>query len=291
MQSHFAINAATYLLLVLAGGISLSLPRTLPVAGASGPAGEPDFLLVRGVVRDFNADHPDFNVVPGNGYGHYCGNIDTTLGEDGKPVFVGGGFRVAREWRDSKSRHIAWCMHDASRGDNEGNGQKGEDNGAITSAETFAQWFRDVPGVNQSTIADITMTRGSDGIYRFATNNFFPIDDTLLGDEGDEHNYHFTFELVAEFVYDAGEGQVLRFMGDDDIWVFIDGRLVIDLGGVAGNTDQFIDLNRLGLEDGKTYRMHFFHAERHQPKSQWRFATNILLDTDRFIPSITSQFD
>jgi fibro-slime domain-containing protein len=292
MRSQIVINVTAYSLLALAGAVSFSLPKTLTVSSATAqPAGEPDFIIVRGIVRDFHVDHPDFNVVPGDGYGHYCGNIDTTLGVDGKPVFVGGGHRVSTEWRDASSRQIAWCTYDGALGDMEGKYQAKVDTGAISSAETFNQWYRDVPGVNQSTVADVTMTRDASGVYHYTTNDFFPIDGQLFGDAGDEHNFHFTFELVADFVYHAADNLMLHFMGDDDIWVFIDRKLVIDLGGVAGNQEQYIDLNRLGLVDGRTYKLHFFHAERLQPKSQWRFSTNILLDTSRNVPSISLQFD
>ena len=88
---------------------SISLPSPVVVAAAgvlaaassvaAGESDPPDIMYVTGIVRDFMSDHPDFSVIPGSGYGHYCGNIATSLDESGKPVFVGGGFRVAREWR------------------------------------------------------------------------------------------------------------------------------------------------------------------------------------------------
>ncbi len=261
----------------------------LPVS-ALGQDTPPDTITVTGIVRDFLPGHPDFEVTPSNGYGHYRGNIGSELDDDGKPVFVGGGYKVSREWRDSSSTKICFETYDSDRGDNEGS-QGAADNGAITSAETFAQWFRDVPGVNMSTVHRITIHRQADGMYEYLTSDFFPIDDALLGNGNDSHNYFFTFEIAADFTYDASAGQVFHFMGDDDVWVFIDGKLVIDLGGIAGNTDQHIDLDRLGFGDGESYRLHFFLAERHQPTSQFRFSTNILLDTGTIVPSITAAFD
>ena len=272
------------------GLIAFTLAIGIFPISAFGQETPPDTITVAGIVRDFLPGHPDFDVTPSNGYGHYMGNIDTELDDDGKPVFVAGGYKVKREWRDSDSNKICYTLFDSARGDKEGS-QGATDNGAITSAETFAQWFRDVPGVNMSNVYRITINRQTDGMYDYLTSDFFPIDDALLGNDTDSHNYFFTFEITADFIYNASAGQIFDFMGDDDVWVFIDGNLVVDLGGVAGNENQTVDLDRLGLEHGESYRLHFFLAERHQPKSQFRFSTNILLDTGTIIPSITAAFD
>jgi len=109
---------------------------------------------------------------------------------------------------------------------------------------------------------------------------FFPINNELFGNSaGNDKNYHFTFELQTEFVYRENSGQVFTFNGDDDVWVFIDDRLVIDIGGVHSRIAQTVDLDRLDwLEDGKSYRLSFFFAERHRTQSNFRVTTNIELE-------------
>ncbi len=280
-------------LMALGGGTALVMAGYLfmprPIVAQVAP---PKFAMVTCVIRDFSDTHPDFNVEPGNGYGHYCGNIDTTLGADGKPVFTGLGFRVSSEWRDTDSQQIAWNMYSPVYDDKEGKGQKGEpDTGAITSATTFNQWFNNVPGVNETTYYNLVLELGADGFYTYDTNDFYPIDDMLLGNEDDPHNFLYTVELAADFYYIESDNPILHFMGDDDIWVFIDDQLVIDLGGVAGNTDQVIHLNRLGLTDGSKHRMNFFMADRLQPKSQFHLTTNIQLIPNGVVPTPEMAYD
>jgi fibro-slime domain-containing protein len=265
----------------------------------------PPSLELTGVVRDFRertveAGHPDFERQPDHGFGLYCGNIGSELGGDGKPVFVGEGHKVIHDWRDSAGQPICHLLYDPEQGDVAGNFGP-SDTGGISSAESFHEWFRDVPGVNMSMPLSLTFVRQDDGSYVFddeldpdyqQLNGFFPIDDQLLGNSGGQpdHNFHFTFELHAVFTYDADAPQTFRFLGDDDVWVYVDGRLVIDLGGVHGARTQWVDLHRLDLTDGETYALDFFFAERHRTQSNFRIVTTLPLES-LDPPTISALFD
>lgn len=174
------------------------------------------------------------------------------------------------------------------------------DNAGVQSPETFSMWFRDVPGVNMSKAVDVRFVRQSDGTYVFddrldphysSIGGFFPIDGELFGNSaGSPHNYHFTFEMHTQFTYDETGNQFFQFIGDDDVYVYIDGKLAIDLGGVHTAIEQYADLRRMGLRHGETYSLDFFFAERHRTESRVRMVTNIALQPV-VTPSISAAFD
>jgi fibro-slime domain-containing protein len=131
-------------------------------------------------------------------------------------------------------------------------------------------------GVNLTDSLTITLDdTGHPGIYTFADSDFFPIDNQLLGNEGRPHNYHFTYEIHSQFTYQGFE--TFNFTGDDDLWVFINDSLVIDLGGVHAALSDSVDVTTLGLTLGNTYDFDLFFAERHTTASNFRIDTSIVL--------------
>jgi fibro-slime domain-containing protein len=89
-------------------------------------------------------------------------------------------------------------------------------------------------------------------------------------------NFYFTTEAHYYFRYD-GTGGTLSFFGDDDLWVFINGRRAIDLGAPHARIQQSVTLSAAnaatyGLETGKTYEIAVFHAERHPRESNFQLS-------------------
>lgn len=92
-----------------------------------------------------------------------------------------------------------------------------------------------------------------------------------------KQNFAFSMEFHRYFTYKAG--QTFSFTGDDDVFVFINNRCVIMLGGIHGPYSASVDLNTLGLIEGKQYPFDFFYAERCPPSSNILITTNILTYT------------
>jgi fibro-slime domain-containing protein len=148
-----------------------------------------------------------------------------------------------------------------------------------SGAAYFDEWYRDTPNVNESTVKEFELSSSPDDptLYVYGNNAFFPIDRELLGNQGRDHNYGFTLETTFNFRYIGGE--VFRFSGDDDLWVFINRHLAIDLGGLHRILSGAVELDRraaeFGLVVGQTYSLHLFFAERHTKDSNFFVETTI----------------
>ncbi|TQV74216.1 fibro-slime domain-containing protein [Exilibacterium tricleocarpae] len=197
-------------------------------------------------IRDFKRSHPDFEYRIGEDYGI----VKSTLGSDGLPVYS----------------------------------KRNGSTPTTTGRRNFDQWYRDVPGVNINIPKTLTISRQPDStVWSYSNDDFFPIDGEGWGNTGlttPDHNYHFTLETHLVFDYKGGE--VFTFVGDDDLWLFINGKRVIDIGGVHSALTRTVRIdqvaNSLGLEKGKRYSFDLFFAERHTTKSEFAFQTNMDLE-------------
>ncbi len=152
----------------------------------------------------------------------------------------------------------------------------------VQSAQTFYEWYHDEPGpppINMSTSIDLPLVAATDspGLFTYVNHSFFPIDNQLFGNEGMAHNYSFTLVTAATFTYQGNE--TFSFTGDDDVFVYINRHLAIDLGGVHVAETETVDLasraQEFEITPGNRYPIHIFFAERHPTGSDFVVETSI----------------
>ena len=268
LTSYFATSDTVFLVPDPIPGGAPKILTSIP-AGVVGTCSFP--LAV--TVRDFSIQHPDFEKPDMGSDVATLGLVNNALGPDGKPV------------RSAK---------------------------AYNRMSDFVHWFTDdstaaAPLTNYTTCSDLTMSKSNGGQWGYDSyktsdsHSYFPIDDFNRFNEtaaseyidpadgiayddpvaGRKHNFAFCMEMHATFKYKTG--QVFNFVGDDDVWAFIDKKLVMDLGGphppLAGN----VQLDKLGLTAGAEYPFDFFFCERHTTGSDLTIQTSIFFEQQQSV--------
>ncbi len=213
--------------------------------------------------------------------GHVLGMVQDTLSELGLPLRVDS---LAFPWEQcSAGREIdKWFIPEVLATDpatgREYTNATCRDIDLVLDAEGF--WLADV-------------TESPNGCNDPVNPGFYPIDDFQYLDsartiknpkfdwdiQGCKHNYSFSMKINAQFKY--VKGQFFEFRGDDDVWVFINNRLVVDIGGCHSPVEGAVDLDTLGLTEGKEYPFLIFFSERNATGSNFKMRTSINLQTQK----------
>lgn len=140
-----------------------------------------------------------------------------------------------------------------------------------------------------------------DSGYKDGTKFFYPLTgegyDKYLGDTTDMQpqttvdtkndwypvgaNGNFTLKGEAQFIYRNADDLYFTFSGDDDVYLFINNKLALDIGGSHWPVEKTVNLNELsaeyGLEEGQVATFTFFYMERCADASNFSIKTNIEL--------------
>jgi fibro-slime domain-containing protein len=220
------------------GGWKLGDPISAATPPSSAPMTDGCAGIIRGVVRDFDADSLTFEAADEAHMGDDRQIVATQLGADQKPVYAHTGATKT-----------------------------------IASPAVFNTFYNDAEGTNLP--FELSLYFGPNGsVQSFESHAFFPLDGAgfAAGFAG-SHNFWFTTEIHTQFKYHGGE--TFSFTGDDDVWVFINRQLVIDLGGVHTPEAASVALDSLGLSVGVVYPFDMFQSERHTEQSNFRADTDL----------------
>ncbi len=161
--------------------------------------------------------------------------------------------------------------------------------GALDHIDTVAFDTSYKNGVINDTL-DFAYIAGTDGIFRYENDNFFPIDGKGLGNEGNIHNYSFSMKFEWDFTYK--KGLRLPFGGSDDSWVYLNGKLVVDLGGMHSAESTVVNLDTIqGLVDGQKYKLCFFHAQRSPDISSIIMSSGVIVAYPACIKILSTPFN
>jgi fibro-slime domain-containing protein len=203
--------------------------------------------------------HPDFETFAGQGTMNLA---LPSLDVDGKPDMDG---RCSLEQPGTFSM-AAVCPY----------GQQ------LTTRDNYKQWYRDTAGVNIAIKSSLVLAKGTGAAsnsYVFDSGaGFFPLDNQgwtappAKENLSAGHNFSFTTELRYFLQYRGGES--LTFSGDDDVWVFVNRKLALDLGGLHSRQQKTLTLDSaaasVGITAGNIYEVALFHAERHTDQSNFK---------------------
>lgn len=244
----------------------------------------PPTLRVPVTIYDFHADssNPEFQVRPRSG-DVKTGMVATTLGTDKKPTVGSSPFfnmkieKWFQEWQPGD--HEIFNYYGQSVGGRHDRYQNLSEGLVTVDHDTS---FKNL--VFHDTL-EFIYREGSEGLYEFRDENFFPLDGKGFGNEELSHNYSFTMEL--HWTFTMVPGLVFNFTGDDDVWAFVNNELAMDLGGIHGPLSGSFNVDDIpGLVPNQKFSFDLFYAERHVTGSTIQITTNIIAP-----PSVLQLYD
>jgi fibro-slime domain-containing protein len=134
----------------------------------------------------------------------------------------------------------------------------------LTNAADFATWFNHT-NPKQATLPYNPLCDC------YGAEQFYPVNNPSL----QARYHHFTCLSTLCFLYQ--EGQSLTLHSDASLWLFLDQRLVVDLGGIHDDVSMTLSLGGLGLEVGAVYQLHLFLSQTYKSAANFSLTGNVCL--------------
>ena len=116
--------------------------------------------------------------------------------------------------------------------------------------DNFTRWFSAVDGKSKAYAGTLGLKfNKSTASFSYENNEFYPLNSISVPDEAvnrDGNNHLFTFNLGVPVQVLADGNEEFSIYADDDTWVYVGDKIVIDMGGVHDATTARFKINNEG---------------------------------------------